>query len=284
MIFPENLSPDSNAEEVRDVFLSRIPEDHSYRERLDYHFDVIFGTYSHLARYSYSVNNSRQYRWIFNYFSGRELENVRKAGLMGGIWGINTRIFDDLMDGDGCESPDDKQQFWHKYVSCFQGEEPDPDSEIEELAFWSAKLLVDNFNEENQKNFVNGLQTIMEVGSNEDKSTEEGYREYIRAAGTLGELTIECIKPAEGKQVTEGISRIGYEVGLVTQVADDIEDEDVELSDDKMLEIMSSERQKFETFTGKLFAFLFSNGYGTIAKMLYLLSDADSSNYDIEIF
>lgn len=284
MNFPEDISPDSDVDEVRDAFLSRIPEDHRYRERLDYHFDVIFGTYSHLARYSYSVNNSRQYRWIFNYFADRQIGEVKEAGLMGGIWGINTRIFDDLMDGDGCEPPEDRKLFWQKYISCFQGEEPEPGSEIEELAFWSAHLLSDNFDEENQENFVNGLQSIMQVGSSEDKSTEDGYQEYIRAAGTLGELTIECIKPVEGKKVTEGVSRIGYEVGLGTQVADDIEDGDVELSDEKMLEIMNDERQNFETFTGKLFATLFSNGYGTIAKILYLVSDADSSNYDIELF
>lgn len=44
---------------------------------------------------------------------------------------------------------------------------------------------------------------------------------------------------------------------------------------------MSSDREGFETFTGKLYTFLFSDGYGTISRIVYVLGDADSSKYEV---
>lgn len=270
-------------EHLKQELLRGLPEEHPYYSRLESGYGVIYSTYSHLARFSYVVEQGRMLKWFLRYFTDSEKEETRIAGNLGGIWGINTRIFDDLMDGDGCEIPSEPEEFWENYIRSFKGEESSSDREVESLALKSAHLLSENLDGETRQKFLENLQELSNVWRNEDKSKIETYEEYLDAVGELGRMTVLAGCSISGTELEKAPGRIGYEVAISTQVADDIFDGDTGLEKEELAELLREKRRDFKTNTGKFFGLVLSDGYGPFSKLIYIISEADSKQYGLSI-
>lgn len=62
---------------------------------------------------------------------------------LGALIGVNTRIVDDLLDGDGCEPVTEREEFLEKYIRSFSSGEAEVPVEtaMEDAAYTAAEIL-----------------------------------------------------------------------------------------------------------------------------------------------
>lgn len=162
---------------------------------------------------------------------------MRQARRIGGAVGRNTRIVDDLLDGDGCDPVQDREAFFDNYLSAFRyGEAPEPiDTPMEEAAYAAARHLHTVFQEHDPNVLEDMADTLQGMGTmvtDEDKTHVDSYRTYVQAAGGLhGELCAESLQILPDYELTPERRTFANTFGQATQITDDIVDDDVELVD-----------------------------------------------------
>ena len=171
--------------------------------------------------------------------SGRK--HILTARRLGGAIGLNTKIVDDLLDGETIDPVSDKPAFLQNYLEVIsKGEIPEPIDQPEEIyAYLAGKQLYTFLVQfpETHRNVLAVLGSMEKMLHSEDKTMLKPYREYVAAAGGLhGELLVEALAVCNDFDVTEEKREFANCFGKTLQIGDDIVDNDVELEDGNLRE------------------------------------------------
>jgi len=162
-------------------------------------------------------------------------DRVGDARRLGGVIGANTRIVDDLLDGDGCPAVEDREGFLERYIDSVEdGAVQEPEEFEDERAVYRAGTILHAAVGEGPvlDDVVTTLEAMADGVCEEDKTTIAGYREYVHAAGGLhGELCVDALQVLADYEPDEERREHAYDTAYTIQVADDIIDGDVELED-----------------------------------------------------
>lgn len=205
-----------SSDEVFSRILEACPS--GYEERLK--VNLTFRGVGRMSLFFYLVTGGRRY--------------PLKARELGRVMGLNIRVVDDLLDGDLVQPVESRAEFLDNYIECFhKGVEPDVvDLGEEEVAYESGRMLHE-FMEEFPDVRDQMKATMIEAAGKleeEDKTTREGYRSYVEAAGgDLGELCVEILQVLPGYELDERHRSFARDLSMAATVADDIADKDLDI-------------------------------------------------------
>jgi hypothetical protein len=231
-----------NSDEVLRRILGSCPS--GYEERL--RVNLTFRGVGRMSLFFYLVTGGRRY--------------PLKARELGRVMGLNIRVVDDLLDGDLVEPVESRAEFLYNYIECFhRGIEPDTvDLSEEEVAYQSGRILhdfMDDFpgvRDEMKATMVEAAGKL----EDEDKTTKEGYRRYVDAAGgDLGELCVEILRVLPRYELEDRHRSFARDLSMAATVADDIADNDLNIGEEFLrteLEGHYSELRSYDSIMVKL--------------------------------
>lgn len=202
-----------STEDILDEMEPEIPGE--YRERLDSSVNQVSSALAAVAVYIDS--------------GGRE--NIREAYRIGNLIGINTRIVDDIMDGENIPEVEDRERFLENCARSVEGKEVQPvEHEAEKAAYTAAEITGEHLD---RKAVAAYLRDVRDLAPQEDKSTVEGYKQYSRGiSATIGEIIgVGLGELDDFEPTTENLSA-SYDLAYLGQVADDRMDGDTGLGED----------------------------------------------------
>ena len=165
------------------------------------------------------------------YLSDGGRSNIRDAYRIGSLIGVNTRIVDDIMDGDHIEQVEDRERFLNNFIECIEDGEPlEIENSSENAAYTAASLMGEHLDSEIIADYV---RDIRDIAIEEDKSTREGYKSYSRGiSGTIGEMVAIGLGELDDfEPSTENIS-FAYDFAYMGQILDDKMDADTGLEEE----------------------------------------------------
>lgn len=190
------------------------------------------------------------------YLHGGGRRFPRQSYLLGALIGVNTRIVDDLLDGDGCAPVTKREEFMERYISSFSsGEKETPvETEVEAAAYTAAEILhsqLAHYDADVVPPMVERLENMKDLVVDEDKSTVEGYRKYTRGAGgEHGALIAVALDIFPDCGVDQELIDFAYDMGYGIQVADDRYDDDIELDREELEELYQEAVDSFSEHDG----------------------------------
>lgn len=168
------------------------------------------------------------------YVHGGGRSKLKSAYDIGGLYGVNTRIVDDVLDGDWShESIQDREQFLENYLDSVEtGTIPEYiEYEEEKSAYCAGSLLHDMLSADAVSELADHFKSMKQPLLEEDKSTPEGYETYIHTAGgNSAEGMVKALGTLDGFNPSETIVDGAHDMGVLLQVADDKLDDDDGLS------------------------------------------------------
>lgn len=216
---------------------------------------------------------------VLLYCIGGGRRNIRDARKLGGAIGINTRIVDDLLDGDGCKAVEDREDFMARYIESFQnGTVLEPVEVPEErLAYESASILNSYLQEtkpEVKEEMADTMESMKDLLHEEDKTRVGSYREYVKAAGGLhGELIVESLDVFPDYELNNKKRNFARTFGEALQVGDDIVDQDVRLENGSLEEEFEKSVAELKEFDSRAVDIL------TLMQPRHLKYMIDAENY-----
>ncbi|WP_414837721.1 hypothetical protein ACK3SF_05625 [Candidatus Nanosalina sp. VS9-1] len=165
------------------------------------------------------------------YLEGGGRKNIAEAYRIGSLIGLNTRIVDDILDGEEVDAVTDKQAFLNNYIDSIHGKDVSPEeNESENIAYEAGRLLGRELDTE----IVSGyMQDFVDIAVEEDKSSKEGYKSYSRGiSASIGELVGMALTDLDDFEADADILNFAYDFAYLGQVADDKLDADTGLGDD----------------------------------------------------
>ena len=167
------------------------------------------------------------------YLEGGGRRHLGEAFRIGELLGLNTRIVDDLMDGEKVEQVNDREAFLNNYIRSIQGEEVSPvEHGCENAAYTAGRILGENTDREIMASYMKDVRDIAIV---ENKSTVEGYSSYSRGiSATIGEITGLALEEIEDFNADTETLNFSYDLAYIGQIADDKLDGDTGLSEEKI--------------------------------------------------
>jgi hypothetical protein len=202
-----------STEEILEEMEPEMPDD--YREKLES-----------------SVNQlSSALAAVAVYLDGGGRKNIREAYRIGNLIGINTRIVDDIMDGEEIPQVEDREKFLENCAKSIEGEEVEPvEHEAEEAAYTTARITGELLD---RGAIAAYLRDVRDLAPQEDKSTVEGYKQYSRGiSATIGEIIGVSLGELEDFEPTTENLSASYDLAYLGQIADDRMDGDTGLGDD----------------------------------------------------
>lgn len=172
-----------------------------------------------------------------------------------GVLGENMRIVDDLLDGDGCESVEDRKKFLENYIHVVEtGEKTEVEEVKEEKMAYGAGLLLHKTlreDEEVLESALGNLRNMAEAVETEDKSQEDGYVLYVDAAGReYGKLLMNSLGLLKDVEPEKEDLEFAGDYGFATQVADDKFDDDIDIETEKLNRIYFDSLDKLAEHSG----------------------------------
>ena len=214
---------------------------------------------------------------VATYIEGGGLRKSGEAYRAGSLLGVNTRIVDDLMDGDGVEKVESREEFLDNYIASIEGEEVQPvEHESEEAAYTAGKLLGENLDRDIMASYV---RDVRDIAVEEKKSTSEGYRSYSRGiSASIGEMVAMGLEELEDFEADTETINFAYDLAYLGQMADDRMDGDTGLEDDELEEFFqeSVSRMRRHGLKGRFIAEV-ASAYPAIYTAMKKVSETASS-------
>lgn len=184
-----------------------------------------------------------------------------KASRLGRALGANTRIVDDLLDGDGCSPVDNRERFLQNYIkSVKQGKISEPvDEEDEKVAYYAGKVLFNFYKEypEAHESIIQTLNSMKNKVIDEDKKQKKTYLNYVDAAGgDHGVLILEVIQILPDFEINQSKKEFVRAFSKAGQIADDIFDGDTELEDADIEKVYEEKLEELQEHRDTLLKFL----------------------------
>ena len=167
------------------------------------------------------------------YIEGGGRKHLGEAFKIGELLGLNTRMVDDLMDGEKVEEVNNREVFLNNYIRSIQGEEVNPvEHEAEKAAYTAGRILGENTDRDVMASYMKDVRDIAVV---EDKSSVDGYSSYSRGiSATIGEITGLALEEIEDFNADTDTLNFSYDLAYIGQVADDKLDGDTGLSEEEI--------------------------------------------------
>jgi hypothetical protein len=204
------------------------------------------------------------------YAEGGGRRHLGEAYRIGSLIGVNTRVVDDLMDGDGVSQVEDREAFLNNYILSIEGDEVEPvEQESERAAYRVGEILGEELDPEVMASYI---RDVRDIAVEEDKSTIEGYRSYSRGiSATIGEIVGMGLGELDDFDPTTENLNFAYDLAYLGQVADDRMDADTGLDEEEMDEFYheSIERMKRHGLKGDIIgktASIYPQIYGAMRK------------------
>lgn len=203
------------SDEVLDEVYSHVPE--AYIERLD-------GSAN-------ALSSALAASTVYLECGGRK--HLGEAFRIGELLGLNTRIVDDLMDGENVAEVNDREAFLNNYIRSIQGEEANPvEHDAEKAAYTAGRILGENTDRDVMASYMKDVRDIAVV---EDKSSRKGYSSYSRGiSATIGEITGLALEEIEDFNADTETLNFSYDLAYIGQIADDKLDGDTGLSEEEI--------------------------------------------------
>lgn len=168
------------------------------------------------------------------YVHGGGRSELKAAYHLGGLYGVNTRIVDDVLDGDWSHEPiQDREQFLENYLDSVEtGTSPEYIGHAEEEgAYRAGALLHESLSADTVSEIIDHFKSMKQPLLAEDKSTPKGYETYIHTAGgKSAEGMAIALGTLDDFTLDEAIADGAHDIGVLLQVADDKVDDDDGLS------------------------------------------------------
>jgi hypothetical protein len=189
------------------------------------------------------------------YAEGGGRRHFGEAYRIGSLIGVNTRIVDDLMDGDGIEQVENREAFLNNYILSIEGEKVEPvEHEFEDAAYRAGEMIGEELDPEVMASYI---RDVRDIAVEEDKSTVEGYSSYSRGiSATIGEIVGTGLGELEDFEPTTENLNLAYDLAYLGQVADDKMDADTGLEEEELEKFHqeSIERMKRHGLKGEVIA------------------------------
>lgn len=205
------------------------------------------------------------------YAEGGGRKHFGEAYRIGSLIGVNTRIVDDLMDGDGVRQVEDREAFLDNYILSINGEEVEPvEHDAERGAYRAGEILGEELDPEVMASYI---RDVRDIAVEEDKSTVEGYSSYSRGiSATIGEIVGMGLGELSDFEPTTENLNFAYDLAYLGQVADDRMDADTGLDEEELEKFHqeSVERMKRHGLKGEVIAqaaSLYPQIYGVMKKI-----------------
>ncbi|MFB6192668.1 MAG: hypothetical protein ABEK00_00280 [Candidatus Nanohaloarchaea archaeon] len=188
---------------------------------------------------------------VATYLRGGGRRNIREAYEIGSLIGLNTRIVDDFLDGDGVPEAEDREELLNTYIQSIQDEEVPQQVQGPERALYEIGAAT---GEELEKEFyLPYVKDARDILLEEDKESVEGYKAYSRGvSGMIGEMVGTSLGTLEDFEPETDDLQFSYDLAYLGQVADDVMDDDLDLDELERFYKESVERIKRHGLTGKL--------------------------------
>lgn len=209
-------------------------ENQDYIERLD--GSTVFNGTGYYATLLYLDNAIQHYDKSEPTDIDANLEDLKTAYRIGGLWGGNVRIGDDVLDGDGCDPlPDsERREFLENFGHALRTGEirETPDHELAQETYKAGALTNELYSHRPEliDSMASRWDRAVELLEEEDKSTEEGYREYtIAASSIISEIIVDSLKTLDTFNPSDEFYQLVHDSGFIYQSADDWREEDIPL-------------------------------------------------------
>lgn len=213
-------------------------------------------------RYAERLNGSLAFKIGFGadivYAAGGGWRHPIRAYRLGGLIGVNTRIVDDLLDGDGCGPVEDRYGLGERYLAAFRTGEMQAavEDDVERAAYRAATMLYDVL-EPHGADVIDRVHArfteMRDLVVEEDKSTLDGYREYATAAGGVhGAVLASALDVLPDFEATPETEGFGHDFGFAVQVVDDMFDDDIGLSAGDLKPVYDEALEKVRRHDGVL--------------------------------
>ncbi len=217
------------------------------------------------------------------YLDGGGRNHPLKAYRKGLVVGANLRVVDDLLDGDGCEQVQDRERFLDNYIETVEtGVIPEYVEVAEERAAYRAgKLLreavldreerllepdweivkdesgamiaTEHIKQDGLSNVLATLKDMRDMVITEDKSSEEGYLDYVAAAGgNSGSLISIVLDTLPDYTADTRNTELCYDIGVAGQIADDKFDADTGVDPETLDDIHMEALERLESHDSRL--------------------------------
>lgn len=165
------------------------------------------------------------------YLAGGGRGYVTEAFRIGKLIGVNTRIVDDILDGEKIEQIEDREKFLNNYIKSLKGRKVDPvENESEKVAYRAGRILGEHLDQEVMTSYMKDVRDILK---DEEKSSREGYKSYSRGvSATIGETVGMGLDELEDFSATTENLGFAYDFAYLGQVADDKMDADTGIEED----------------------------------------------------
>ncbi len=236
---------------------SELPEGHDFRDRIYAHFPT-YQLFGWLGTWAYGYNVERETlgtstRLLLGVCDGE----VREAYHIAGITGLNSRIVDDILDGDGCPGVEDREEFLDRYISSLEGRHPEVLSTgAEKAAFTAGRMLNQLLDSSTIDKLVDYLEELKKGVLEEDKSTKEGYSEFVELGGLVAVSTAVSLDVLDRFDLDRETKNLCFEIGTITQIADDRYDGDLPLGENEIEEVWQEKKRQVNTRLGRLGVFI----------------------------
>lgn len=187
---------------------------------------------------------------------GGKTKHLKQAYETGKLIGLNVRVVDDLLDGDGCQKVENREEFLEDYIRALETGKVEKTDKNISVPLRSAETMHNYFSEQVKEPLGMQLRDMKDLTLEEDKKSYEGYLNYVNVAGGhTGELTAIGLSELPNFEITTENVDYLYDLGFSGQVIDDIYDGDVELEDGSLENILEDSLirlEKHDRFTGNL--------------------------------
>jgi hypothetical protein len=184
------------------------------------------------------------------YLRGGGRKNIRKAYEIGSLIGLNARVVDDFLDGDGVRKSEDREKLLNGYIqSINEGKSPKVDGP-ERALFELGAFTGEELEKDTCTDYVKDIRDIL---LDEDKDSVEGYKAYSRGvSGMIGEMVCLELGTLEDFDPDTEDLQFSYDLAYLGQIADDLMDDDLNLEELEQFHKESVARMKRHGFTGKI--------------------------------
>ncbi|MDY6766541.1 MAG: hypothetical protein SVW77_04180 [Candidatus Nanohaloarchaea archaeon] len=171
------------------------------------------------------------------------LRDIRRSFTISGMMGGNTRVVDDVLDGDGCEPLDHeyRDEFLSHYIQAVatgRTDMPDFGHDVVPAAYHAGATLNTLLSGDGDAKWdvVDYLMDMRDRVATEDKSTEDGYLDYISVAGgDHGALNVAAMSVLPTFDPDHRDYEFARDFAYGVQFADDWFDDDLGLERDEMV-------------------------------------------------
>ncbi len=202
---------------------------------------------------------------------GGRLKNLKESYRLGGLIGLNLRVVDDILDGDGCEAVDKRRDFMDNYIQSIKTGEAAPpvQREVESVAYRAGSALNQSITDPVTLDDITlQFQDMRDMVEEEDKSEPDEYLEYVNVGGGMAGSSIALIlDDLPGYRADTRNVELAFDVGFAGQICDDMMEEDITL-----------EERKLEKFRRKSMERLREHDR-TLASVLPAVADLYSNSY-----